>query len=329
MAGADDVHFGVWHVPAGRPRLLLPRRTGRSGPTPPVAVVVSRVTTVARPDSSPHWCGSRKQVGLDIALARPVEERELIGPQVGVIAVGIWTVADVPHTCGGRGEEVLPQRLLVAGSVGPECSAGLPQRAKAVFMAHRVVHDECDPFGSTDCQAHADGSAVVLHDQRVVREADLVGEPFDVVGDVVERIAEAVGRRRVAMSEAGVVRGDHPVAVAQPVDERLPHPRRRRKAVQQQDRRSVGGTGVAVEHIQVVDGDVPVAGRAHAGQNLPTQLPPPRVSQQIPRKPPARGSPSHNTIDHQAPNRLRSSAATTRADEGVSELGVADGFTLH
>ena len=94
-------------------------------------------------------------------------------------------------------------------------------------MAHRVVHDECaDPFGSTDCQAHADGSAVVLHDQRVVREADLVGEPFDVVGDVVERIAEAVGRRRVAMSEAGVVRGDHPVAVAQPVDERLPHPRR-------------------------------------------------------------------------------------------------------
>src|SRR3954462_1094881 len=93
-----------------------------------------------------------EQVGLDVVLAGPIEEREFVCPQVGVVAVGIRTVADMSQTSCRGGEEVLPERLFVAGAVGPECPPRFPQRAEAVFMAYRVVHDEsAQPLWSAYC----------------------------------------------------------------------------------------------------------------------------------------------------------------------------------
>ena len=75
-------------------------------------------------------------------------------------------------------------------------------------MADRVLHDECaQPFGSAQRQAHANGSAVVLHRERVAGEADFVSELLDDLGEVVERVAEAIRRRCVTVPEAGIVGG--------------------------------------------------------------------------------------------------------------------------
>jgi hypothetical protein len=61
-----------------------------------VAGVVPPVAIAARPGSSPV---GRKQVGLDVALARPVEGCEFVGPPAGVAAIRFWTTTDVPLTC--------------------------------------------------------------------------------------------------------------------------------------------------------------------------------------------------------------------------------------
>ena len=87
----------------------------------------------------------------------------------------------------------------MTGTVGPECAPGFPQRAKASFVADRVLHDECaQPFGSAQRQEHANAPAVVLHRERVAGEADFVSELLNDLGEVVERVAEAIRRRCVA-----------------------------------------------------------------------------------------------------------------------------------
>jgi hypothetical protein len=195
-----------------------------------------------------------EQVGLEVVLARPAEERELVDPQVRVVLPRDRAAADVPLPGGGGREEVLAQRRLVGGAVRPERATGVPQRAEAVLVRDRVLHDHRpDPGRVRGRQPESDRAAVVLHEQGVAAEAELVGEAPDDLGQVVEGVGEAGRVGRVAVAETRVVRGDEVEGVGQPRQQRFPHPRGGREAVQQQDGRPVGRARLAVEDRHPVD----------------------------------------------------------------------------
>jgi hypothetical protein len=82
-------------------------------------------------------------------------------------------------------------------------------------------------------QPPADGCAVVLDVDRVPLQAEVVQQLVDMVGEVVERVAELVDARHVGVAEAGVVGGDDVVAVGQRRDQIAVLVRAGRRAVQQ------------------------------------------------------------------------------------------------
>jgi hypothetical protein len=195
-----------------------------------------------------------EQVGLEVVLARPAEEGELVGPQVRVVLARDRAAADVPLPGRGGREEVLAQLCLVAGAVRPERAAGVPQRAEAAGVRHRVLHDHRpDPGRVRGRQPESDRAAVVLHEQGVAAQAELVGEAPDDLGQVIEGVGEAGRVGGVAVPETRVVRRDQVEGVGQPRQQRFPHPGRGREAVQQQDRGPVRRSRLAVEDRHPVD----------------------------------------------------------------------------
>ena len=72
---------------------------------------------------------------------------------------------------------------------------------------------------------------------------------------IVERVGEAVARRRRRLSEARQVGRDHAEAPAKQRDEVAEHVARAREAVQQQDGRRRGVAGRAIEEFEAVDVD--------------------------------------------------------------------------
>jgi len=76
-------------------------------------------------------------------------------------------------------------------------------------------------------QGHAktDRATVVLHVERVSREAERLGEVIHDLRVVIERIREGFRVGPVAVSEARVVGRDKVIAVGQPAEESLEHPR--------------------------------------------------------------------------------------------------------
>src|SRR6478672_5585029 len=92
------------------------------------------------------------------------------------------------------------------------------------------------------------GSAVVLHVQRVAREPKIFREVIHDFGDVIERVRELFRVWPVAVSEAGIIRRDKVVAIGKLGEERIEHPRGRRKPVQQKKRRRVFRAGFSVKY---------------------------------------------------------------------------------
>ena len=239
---------------AGRPPPRRPGTTGRSGPTAPAAAAGAPAAIAARPGSWRRWCGSRRTGRSGCRACRPAEEGELVGPQVRVVLLRDRAGADVALPGRGGREEVLAQRRLVGGPVRPERAAGVPQRAEPVGVRDRVLHDHRPhPGGVRGRQPESDRAAVVLHEQGVAAEAEVLGEPSDDRGQVVEGVGEAGRVGGVAVPETRVVRRDEVEGVTQPGQQRLPHPRGGREAVQQQDRRAVGRARLAVEDRHPVD----------------------------------------------------------------------------
>lgn len=120
-------------------------------------------------------------------------------------------------------------------------------------MRDGVLDDEgFDAFGMGEDHAEADGAAVVLHVERVVREAERFGEMIHHVGDVVEGVVEFFRVGPIAMAEAGVIGGDHVVAIGKAGEERLEHSRGRGESVEKEKRGGVFGAGFAVEDGEVV-----------------------------------------------------------------------------
>src|ERR1700730_14220906 len=95
-------------------------------------------------------------------------------------------------------------------------------------------------------------SAVVLHIKVEVRNPQRFGEMIHHLSDVIKCVSEFFRVRPIAMSEARVIRRDKVVAIGKPREERLEHPRRRGKAVQQQNRRGVFWSSLAIKNREAI-----------------------------------------------------------------------------
>jgi hypothetical protein len=254
VARVEEMDLGVGHVPPVG--LGLGDQEGRVVPAPRHQ---QRRPVLAQPLLPGRVAGDVgavvvEQVGLDVVHAGPAEEGELVGPQVRVVLLRDRAAADVTLPGGGGREEVLAQRRLVGGAVRPERAAGVPQRAEPVGVRDRVLHDHRPHAGGVlGRQPEADRAAVVLHEQGVAAQAELLGEALDDLGQVIEGVGEDGRIGGVAVPEARVVRGDQVEGVGQPGQQRFPHPRGGREAVQEQDRRPVGRARLAVEDRHPVD----------------------------------------------------------------------------
>ena len=134
------------------------------------------------------------------------------------------------------------------------------------FVRDRVLDDDrAHALGMRHGQPHADRAAVVLLQEDVVAETDDLGEIRDHSGEMVEGVGEFGGRRRVALAEARIVRRDQMITVGEQRDQRREHPRRRRIAVQHEDRRRIPGSRLAIENLQPVDRDEPIGRRRGVG----------------------------------------------------------------
>jgi hypothetical protein len=104
-----------------------------------------------------------------------------------------------------------------------------------------------DPVRMGQGHAKTHGAAVILHVKRVARERQRFGEVSHNLGVVIERIREFLRVGPVAVSEARVIGRDKVIAIGKPGEERLEHPRRRGKSVQQEKRRRVFGAALSVK----------------------------------------------------------------------------------
>jgi len=246
--------LGVGHVPPVRLRLGRQERRVVAAPQHQQRRLVRAQPLLPGRIAGDVGAVVVEQVGLEVVLPWSAEKGDFVGPQVRVVLLRDGAAADVPLP-GRRGrEEVLAQRRLVGGAVRPERPAGVPQRAEAVFVRDRVLHDHRPhAVGVRGRQPEPDRAAVVLHEQGVPAEAELIGEAPDDLGQVLEGVGEAGRVGGVAVAEARVVRRDQVEGVCQPGQQRLPHPRGGREAVQQQDGGSVGRARLAVEDRHPVD----------------------------------------------------------------------------
>src|SRR5260370_41148777 len=99
----------------------------------------------------------------------------------------------------------------------------------------------------TGDERKAIGPAVVLHVERVSRESERFGKVIHDFGYVIERVPELFRVWPVAVAEAGIIRSDKVVVIGKLGEERIEHPRGRRKSVQQKKCRRVFRTGFSVE----------------------------------------------------------------------------------
>src|SRR5579863_1897476 len=105
------------------------------------------------------------------------------------------------------------------------------------------------------CQYHAkaDRTTIVLLVEGVARESERLGKMVHYFGVVVECICELLRVRPVTVTEAGIIRRYQTIAIGQAREERLKHPRRRGKSVQQQKRFCIFRPGLSVEDRKAVD----------------------------------------------------------------------------
>ena len=142
VAGVEDVHLGVRHVPAVCLGLLDLERGVVAAPYDLQGWLAFAEPVLPGGIARDVGAVVVEQIGLDVLLAGPAEEGELVGPQVRVVVLCVRAGSDVALPRRREGEEVLPQRGLVCFAVSPELSPGLPQRAETVLVGDGVLDDE-------------------------------------------------------------------------------------------------------------------------------------------------------------------------------------------
>src|ERR1700733_11539130 len=110
-------------------------------------------------------------------------------------------------------------------------------------------------------QSHpkTDWAAIILHVECVLRKAQSLREMIHDRGNAIESIGELLGLWRITVAEARVVGCNQMVPVGQAIEERLNHPRRRRKPVKQQQGWRVFWARFPVENRQSLDLYSPIA----------------------------------------------------------------------
>ena len=99
----------------------------------------------------------------------------------------------------------------------------------------------------------ANRSAVIENVDCEPLQADNFGEAADRPRQIVERITEVIAGRHVRLTKAGQVGGHEVKAVSKERNQIAEHVAGARKAVQQEQCRSVGAAGFAVEYFEAVN----------------------------------------------------------------------------
>jgi hypothetical protein len=202
-----------------------------------------------------------RRVELDVAFVVAEQvQLNLVGAGAGQIEVveriAIWrnrghvryTVRVLPAP--RLGSEEAAKRLSVERRwllpIGPN---GVPAVTQPFLIGVAVLGDDCgEAIRMTNCEAEADGCAIVEDVGREAMEADHLGEAIDDVRDILERVGEGAPRRHVRLPKPWQVGSDKAKPVRELRDEIAEHVDGGGKAVQQQDRWRVLRPGFAIEY---------------------------------------------------------------------------------
>ena len=165
-----------------------------------------------------------EEVALNFGLAGLVEKIIFVGIEIRVMPFDVGIVAYVARARRLQGEQICAKRGFVGGAIGPKGAAGFPIRAEAFVVGDRVLDDErCNALGMCEDHAKTYRAAIILHVQRIAREAERFGEVIHDFGDVIESVGEFFRVGPVAVAEAGVVGRDKVIAIGEPGEKRLEH----------------------------------------------------------------------------------------------------------
>jgi hypothetical protein len=87
------------------------------------------------------------------------------------------------------------------------------------------------------------GRAVVEHIKGIAREPERFDEAIDDPRGIVDCVVELFVHRSLPIAETRQIGGDHVIAIGKPRDQITKHMASRRKAMEEQDDRRIGGTG--------------------------------------------------------------------------------------
>ena len=113
----------------------------------------------------------QEQRGLNVGLARTGEKGVLVGPRIRIVTIGMGARSDMALARRLEGREVGLEVLELVGRIRPILPARFPERAQALFVRNRVLDDDgADALRVGERHAEANGPAIVLHEQNVVRD---------------------------------------------------------------------------------------------------------------------------------------------------------------
>src|SRR5260370_697020 len=180
----------------------------------------------------PLWVGSDvglvivKQIALDVGLAWLVQEPEFIGPQIRIVTLYLGIVAHMPRTRGGKREQIRAQSRLVGGTVGPKSAAEVPVFPETGIMRHGILNDQrLNALRVGKSQPKANGPAIVLHVEAIMRQAERLGNMLHHCRNVVEGVREFCMISPIAMAETRIIRRNQVIAVGQALSQRFSGPR--------------------------------------------------------------------------------------------------------
>jgi hypothetical protein len=105
-------------------------------------------------------------------------------------------------------------------SVGPILLDWTPELFQPFVIGVAVLHDQAgDAFRVFQCQPPTHGRAVIHHIHRVAGDTELIEQTADEFAETVERVFERRAVRHVALTIAGVIGGNHAIAVRQRRDQ--------------------------------------------------------------------------------------------------------------
>src|SRR6516225_1517250 len=113
------------------------------------------------------------------------------------------------------------------------------------------------------CQSETRWRAIVEHIDRIAIEPDDFRQPLDDPCDIVECVSERAAIRHIGLSEPGKIWRDDVKPIREFRDEVAEHMAGARETVQQQDRRCVFRSRLAMEDFEPVDVDLPETDLQH------------------------------------------------------------------